>query len=288
MQAQTLRALIRLARLDKPAGAWLALAPALWEIAMVAPCLCPQTLWVAALFTVGAFAVRGAGCAINDVWDRHIDAKVARTASRPVAAGEVSVPVALGFAAVLAAAGAAVLLQFNALTIAIGLAAVPLIALYPLAKRVILWPQVVLALTFNLGALMGWAAVAGSLAAPSFAIYAAAALWTLGYDTVYAFQDAADDARAGVGSSALALGPHRARPFVAGCYALALALLAWVVHAAGGQALWLAPAAAHMAWQVWAWRPGDPGSAARIFASNPTAGMLVLLGVIYGKILIIF
>jgi 4-hydroxybenzoate polyprenyltransferase len=288
MQAQTLRALARLARLDRPTGTWLALLPAWWALALAGPCLCPRTWGVALLFAVGAVAVRGAGCAVNDVWDRHLDRQVARTAGRPVASGAVSVPAALAFAAALGAAGAAVLLQFNALTIAIGLAAVPLIALYPLAKRVTFWPQAVLALTFNLGALMGWAAMAGALPPAAWALYAGAAFWTLGYDTIYAYQDAADDARAGVKSSALALGPRWARPFVAGCYALAAACIALALWHIGGQPLWLIPVAVHMTWLLCRWHPGSAQSSGQAFESNRPLGLAILFWLICGQVFPVF
>ena len=284
MQAPTPSALARLARLDRPTGTWLALLPAWWALALAGSCACPRTWGVALLFAIGAVAVRGAGCAVNDVWDRHLDRQVARTARRPVASGEVSVPAALAFAACLALIGAVILFQFNALTIATGLAAVPLIALYPLAKRVTWWPQVVLALTFNLGALMGWAAMAGALPPAAWALYAGAAFWTLGYDTIYATQDAADDARAGVRSAALALGPRWGRPFVAGCYALAVACIALALWHMGGQPLWLAPAAAHLAWQVATWRPGEADSSAALFAANRDAGLWVLIGAVMGRL----
>jgi len=199
-----LRPYLRLARLDRPIGTWLLLLPCWWATAMAAPGW-PDP-WFLGLFAVGALVMRGAGCTVNDIADREFDKKVARTAGRPIASGQVSVAQALAFLALQLGIGLAVLLQFNGYTVILGVSSLALVAIYPFAKRVTYWPQFVLGLTFNWGALVGWAAVTGGLEAPAVLLYAAGILWTMGYDTIYAHQDKEDDVLIGVKSTALKFG----------------------------------------------------------------------------------
>src|SRR5579884_1177860 len=196
----------RLARLDRPIGTWLLLFPAWWGIALAAP-RWPDPVLLA-LFALGAVAMRGAGCTLNDIADRDYDGRVARTRMRPLPSGRVTVRQALVFMAAQAALGAAILFSLNRLSILLGLAVIVLIATYPLMKRITYWPQFFLGLNFNWGALMGWAAVRGDLQAPAFWLYIGGIAWTLGYDTIYAHQDKDDDLLIGVKSSALALGRY--------------------------------------------------------------------------------
>ena len=162
--------------------------------------------WHVVLFFVGAFVMRGAGCTWNDILDRDLDAKVARTRSRPIPSGQVSVKAAAVFLVVQALIGLAVLLQFNRFTILVGIASLGVVAIYPLMKRIIWWPQIVLGLAFSWGALMGWAAVFGRLDAPALLLYAGSIAWVIGYDTIYAHQDREDDALIGVKSTARLFG----------------------------------------------------------------------------------
>ncbi len=199
-----------LARLDRPVGYWLLFWPCLWGLAL-APGFkhasdFQQLVWIV-LFFAGAVVMRGAGCVVNDLIDRKIDAKVARTKDRPLASGAVSVRGACVFLALLLLMGAAILLQLSQTAILIGLCTLPLIAVYPLMKRVTWLPQLVLGIVFNAGALIGWAAVEDGLSFVPVLLYLAAVLWTVGYDTVYAFLDAEDDARIGMKSTALLWGP---------------------------------------------------------------------------------
>src|SRR4249920_1247879 len=240
----------RLARLDRPIGTWLLLFPAWWGIALASPGWPDPALLV--LFALGAVVMRGAGCTLNDILDREYDAKVARTRSRPLPSGRVTVPQAILFMLFQLALGAAVLFTLNRLSIVLGLAVLGLIATYPLMKRITWWPQVFLGLNFNWGALIGWTAVTGTLAWPPLLLYLGGILWTVGYDTIYAHQDKEDDARIGVKSSALALGP-RTRPWLFAFYAGALALWAAAGSAAGLG--WpfrfaLAGAAVQLMWQA--------------------------------------
>lgn len=282
-----LRPYLRLARIDRPIGTWLLLIPCWWGVAL-ATAAAPGWRWpdpvFFLLFVVGALVMRGAGCAWNDILDRDIDGRVARTASRPIPSGEISVRNAFAFLIFLLLCGLLILLPFNGFTIAVAAASLILVAVYPMMKRVTYWPQVFLGLAFNWGALVGWAAVMGSLAAPPLLLYAAGIAWTLGYDTIYAHQDKADDLLIGVKSTALKLGRHT-RPWLWGFYTLTVALLA----AAGAAAalgwpyfLMLALAAAQFGWQAATVDIDSPADCLAKFRSNRLAGFLVLAGMIAG------
>ena len=236
------------------------------------------------LFGLGAVAMRGAGCTVNDLWDRKLDAKVARTADRPIASGAVSVKAALVFTAAQMLIGLVVLLQLNWTCFLLGALVLGLVFSYPLAKRVTDWPQAVLGLTFNWGALLGYAAVTGTLAPAAAVAYAAGFFWTLGYDTIYAHQDREDDAIVGVRSSALALGPRTGQALVA-FYAVAVALLAVAAWSAG-LGPWtyagLAALAVHFGRQVATVDIDDPKRCLAVFRSNRDAGLIVALAIVLG------
>src|SRR4249920_390193 len=222
---------LRLARFDRPIGAWLLLFPCWWGQALAELSLghaYPKP-WYLALFLAGAFLMRGAGCTYNDIVDRDYDASVARTAARPIPSGQVSVAEARMFLAVLCLAGLVILLQFNLFTIVLGAASLVLVAIYPFMKRLTYWPQLVLGLTFKWGALVGWAAVTGSLAPAPAVLYAGCVLWTIGYDTIYAHQDKEDDLAIGLKSTALKFGDATPRWLVA---FYAGALLLWAIAGA--------------------------------------------------------
>ncbi|MFZ0397585.1 MAG: UbiA family prenyltransferase, partial [Methyloceanibacter sp.] len=182
---------LRLARVDRPTGFWLLAIPCFWSVALASRSIGADypDAWLLVLFAIGAVVMRAAGCTYNDIIDKDIDAKVARTQSRPLPSGEVSERSATIFMLVLCMIGLAVLLSFNAATVWLGLCVVPLVALYPLVKRYSYWPQAVLGLAFNWGALLGYSAVLGRLELPAVVLYAGAIAWTIGYDTIYAHQD---------------------------------------------------------------------------------------------------
>src|SRR5712691_8192130 len=212
----------RLARLDRPIGTWLLLFPGWWGIALAARHWPDPALLL--LFALGAVAMRGAGCTLNDIADRHYDGQVARTRLRPLPSGAVSVRQAVVFLLLQLELGAAVLFSLNQTSILLGFVVLGLIGTYPFMKRITYWPQVFLGLNFNWGALIGWTAVTGALAWPPLLLYLGGVFWTIGYDTIYAHQDKEDDLRIGVKSAALALGSHT-RPWLFAFYAAALA--AW-------------------------------------------------------------
>lgn len=275
------RPYVQLARIDRPIGWQLLLGPCWWSTALAAVAVrqSPNLVHLA-LFTVGAIAMRGAGSTFNDLVDRDLDRKVERTRGRPLASGRVGAKAALAFLIALSLVGLAVLLCFNRTTVGLGLAALAPVAVYPFMKRITNWPQFVLGLAFAWGALVGWSATTGSLGWPPLALYAGAILWTMGYDTIYALQDIADDAVVGIGSTAIRFGAH-VRGGVASLYGLAVvACGAALVGVGAGPWAWLGLAgfALHLASQVVRIRADDPRLARDLFRSNRNAGLLLFAG----------
>jgi 4-hydroxybenzoate polyprenyltransferase len=272
-----------LARVDRPIGTWLLFLPGLWGILLARPAAW-EAVRLTVLFAVGSLAMRAAGCVVNDLWDRDIDRKVARTAGRPLASGALRPRQAFVFLAVLLAVGFGVLLQLDPLCWALGVGSLLLVALYPLAKRVTWWPQLVMGFTFGFGAPMGYVAGTGRIDAACVVLYGAVILWDLGFDTIYAHQDREDDALVGVRSTARLFGEWT-RPFLAACYAgciLMLALAGWLAGLSG----WFYPAlalpAALLAGQVRALDIHDPGLCLRLFRANREVGLAVGLATLIG------
>src|SRR5215468_6986053 len=228
------RPYLRLARFDRPIGSWLLLMPCWWSAALsagVAHRLDRLPLDVL-LFFIGAFVMRGAGCTWNDITDRDLDAKVERTRSRPIPAGQVSVKAALIFLVAQALVGLVVLLQFNRFAVATGIASLLIVAIYPFMKRITWWPQIVLGLAFSWGALMGFAVTFGRIDLTALVLYAGAIAWVIGYDTIYAHQDAEDDALIGVKSTARLFGERTHQALVV-FYGLAVVLIGVALVLAG-------------------------------------------------------
>lgn len=278
---------IRLARLDRPIGIWILVFPCWCSVALASPGLAApwEILRLAALFLAGAVAMRGAGCTFNDIIDRDIDARVARTRVRPIPSGAVTVPRALAFLALELAIGLAILTAFNRFTILLAIAALPLVAIYPFMKRITYWPQAWLGLTMTWGALLGYASVTGTLAAEALLLYAALFFWTLGYDTIYAYADKADDLAAGAKSLPLKLG-RWAKPWFTFVYAVAIALIAAAGYTAGlGWPFWpiLAAAYAQLLWQVRRVDLDDPADCLDKFRSNRLFLALVLAAIVAGQ-----
>ncbi|MDX7952070.1 4-hydroxybenzoate octaprenyltransferase [Lichenihabitans sp. Uapishka_5] len=273
----------QLARIDRPIGWQLLVLPCWWGATLAADAArtLPR-LDHLGLFLLGSIAMRGAGSTFNDIVDRDLDRQVERTRSRPVASRQVSVARATAFLVTQALIGALVLFSLNGFSILLGLASLLVVALYPFAKRVTHWPQAVLGLAFAYGALMGWAAFMGSLAAPPLWLYAAAIFWTIGYDTIYALQDTRDDAIVGIGSTALFFG-DQVRAGVGGLYGVAAGAAMLAVWTAGlGWAAYLgwAAFAMHCGWQVLRIDPSVPGRPLGLFRSNRWAGVLLWAGLL--------
>ena len=274
-----------LARADRPIGFWLLFLPGLWAIVLAAPDPAAAA-WLLGLFGLGSIAMRAAGCVVNDMWDRELDRQVARTAGRPLASGALRMRQAAWFLAALLAVGLAILLQLNLPAQALGVGSLLLVALYPLAKRVTWWPQLMLGVTFGWGAPMGFAAASGGFSLAAGLLYAAAIAWILGYDTIYAHQDREDDALVGVRSTAR-LFAARSREFVGGCYALTVLLLLAAGWAAGLGwgffAAMLLPAGC-LGWQVARLDIHDPGLCLRLFKANREVGLAVGLAILAGRL----
>ena len=277
-----LRPFLRLARLDRPIGIWLLFWPCLFglilgAIASERPFSAWHDVYLVALLTIGSFAMRGAGCTYNDIVDREIDGQVARTRGRPIPSGAVTVRQAWLFLGAQLAAGLAVLVQLNLFAIEIGAASLLLVAAYPFMKRITWWPQAWLGLTFNWGALVGFAAQTGAIDAADALLYAGQFFWTLGYDTIYALQDKEDDALIGVKSTALLFG-SRAKDWVLGFYTVAFALVlaaGFAAHAGWPFGFVMLAAGAHLLWQIHSLKIEDPALCLKVFRANRDTGALI-------------
>jgi 4-hydroxybenzoate polyprenyltransferase len=279
-----LKPYLRLARFDRPIGAWLLLMPCWWSagLAAIAAGHPYPDPWHCILFLIGAFTMRGAGCTWNDFVDRDLDGKVERTRSRPIPSGQVTAKQALAFLILQALVGLIVLLQFNAFTILMGILSLSTVAIYPFLKRVTHWPQIGLGLAFSWGALMGWPAVFGRLDVAPILLYAGSICWVIAYDTIYAHQDREDDALVGIKSTALLFG-ERTKPMLTAFFSAAVLLIGIAGWLAGGGlvfALGLAAFALHLAWQVYRLDIADPALCLRLFKSNRDAGLILFAGMI--------
>ena len=279
-----MRPYLRLGRFDRPIGTWLLLFPCWWSqtLAEIGTGKPYPRLDYLLLFAAGALAMRAAGCAYNDYVDRDIDAKVLRTAARPLPSGQITPAAAKAYVIIAALAGLAVLLQFNSFTIILAILSLPVVAAYPFAKRVTPYPQFVLGLVFNWGALVGWAAIKGSIGWPSIVLFAGCVLWTVGYDTIYAHQDKEEDALLGLGSTAINFGDDTTSVIGAlyGC-----AVLLWLLAGtlAGMHLIYylaLTLVFLQMSWQVSTLDTNDPANCLRRFRSNRDIGIAVFLGLV--------
>ncbi|TNF60157.1 MAG: 4-hydroxybenzoate octaprenyltransferase [Rhodobacteraceae bacterium] len=283
------RPFLRLSRADRPIGTWLLLIPCWWGLALAmlhtgAPGWFDA--WIALGCGIGAWLMRGAGCTWNDITDRDFDAQVARTRSRPLPSGQVSLRGAVIWMCVQALLAFGILLTFNGTAIAMGIASLALVCIYPFAKRFTWWPQVFLGLAFNWGALLAWVAHTGTLHPAAVILWLAGIAWTLFYDTIYAHQDTEDDALIGVKSTARLFGensPTWLRRFLVATVALmAVAILlalvpqrinplALIVALTGPWALgW------HLTWQLRNFDAENGPGLLRLFRSNRDAGLLAL------------
>jgi 4-hydroxybenzoate polyprenyltransferase len=274
----------QLMRLDRPIGWWLLLLPCWWALVLgqIAAGGGWPNLWHAALFLIGAIVMRGAGCTLNDLADQKFDAMVERTKNRPLASGRVSRKQAFVFLVLLSLIGLFVLLQFNWYSVVLGASSLLIVAIYPFMKRITHWPQFVLGLAFNWGALIGWTATHAALSPAPLLLYAGGISWTLAYDTIYAHQDKEDDVLIGVKSTALLFGANT-KPWLAGFFGLAVVLIGaalWYAHAGLASYLGLTAAALHAAWQTTAFDHTNSNHCLKLFKSNRTFGLLFLAGLL--------
>ncbi len=277
MNTSPLSLYLRLMRFDKPTGIWLLMFPCWWSATLASGGQPSPILLL--VFLVGASVMRAAGCIINDILDKDIDAQVARTQSRPLASGDVSVSEAWALLGFLLVVALVVALILGAQVVVLSALWLPLVLLYPLMKRLIWWPQLFLGITFNAGAIMGWVAVEGKPALAAVILYVGAVCWTLGYDTIYAHQDKEDDARIGVKSTARWLA-GRTKPFVVLCYVIWCGALAWVgelLDAGWPYFLLWVGVAAHLMWQIARVNLDVPASCLRAFSSNTLTALAIFI-----------
>ena len=286
------RPFLRLSRADRPIGTWLLLIPCFWGLALAAAAdpsgYRVWDLWIAGGCMIGAFLMRGAGCTWNDITDRDFDAAVARTKSRPIPSGQVTVRQAAVWMATQAALAAIILFSYNPATIALGIASLVLVVIYPFAKRFTWWPQVFLGLAFNWGALVAWTAHSGTIGWAAVILWLSGIAWTLFYDTIYAHQDKEDDALIGVKSTARLFGDSGSRAWLRGFLVAAVVLMTVAVLVAllptgpGVAKLVLALAGVwafgwHLAWQIGRLDTTDPQNCLWLFRSNRNAGLIPAL-----------
>jgi 4-hydroxybenzoate polyprenyltransferase len=279
------RPYMRLARLDRPIGTWLLLLPGWWAIALAANGWPDFRLML--LFAVGAVVMRGAGCTFNDIVDRDFDGRVERTKLRPIPSGAVGVKAAWAFLVAQCLVGLAVLLSLPMTAIALGFASLALIAIYPFMKRITYWPQFVLGLAFNWGALMGYAAARDTLALPPVLLYLGAIAWTIGYDTIYAHQDKDDDALIGVKSTALRFGAATHK-WMWGFYGAMIAALVLVGATAGLGSIYYVGvffAGAQLVSQILRLDIDDPAKCLALFRSNRDFGLIVFVAFVAARVL---
>ena len=275
---------LRLARADRPVGFYLLALPCFWSVALAGlhtGAAYPDP-WLLLLFAIGAIAMRGAGCTYNDIVDREIDAKVTRTRTRPLPSGQISLRGAMAFLAGQCLVGLGALLSLNEFSIWLGVAVIPIVALYPFMKRISHWPQAVLGLAFNWGALMGWAAVTGGLDWAPVALYVGAVAWTVGYDTIYAHQDREDDALVGIKSTALRFGDDT-KYWLSGFYAVTIVAMGLSGWLAGGGALFftgLAFACGQLLWQIATLDIDNAENCLARFRSNRDFGLIVFFAIL--------
>ncbi len=280
----SLRPFARLARWERPIGWYLLMWPCLWSLALASNVAVSAILniWYAVLMFIGAVAMRGAGCTYNDIVDKDIDDKVERTRSRPIPSGQVTSKQAKIFMVLQALVGLVVLLQFNTFTIILGISSLVIVAAYPFMKRITDWPQLVLGLAFSWGALMGWAAVFGSLSLTPVLLYCGGILWTIGYDTIYAHQDKEDDALVGVRSTARLFG-EKTRQALVILYGATVLLFAGAFILAGSGPLayaGLALGTFHLLNQIRTLDINDGDQCLELFKSNSTFGMILFVGLV--------
>lgn len=275
----------KLSRIDRPIGTWLLLFPCLWAISLASPAATFPDAKLFILFAIGALVMRGAGCTLNDIADRHFDGMVERSKKRPIPSGQVTVFQAFLWLGLQCLVGFSILVQLNLAAILIGAASLILVAIYPFAKRFTYWPQLFLGLAFNYGALLGWVAVTGNLSISAVLLYGAGIAWTLGYDTIYAHQDKEDDILIGVKSTALKFGT-RTGDWLFGFYLttlIGITLAGWFSGAYVLFYIGMAGAGTHLMWQLKYLDIDDGDRCLMLFKSNKTFGAIVMFAIVAGK-----
>ncbi|XP_018315287.1 4-hydroxybenzoate polyprenyltransferase, mitochondrial isoform X2 [Mycetomoellerius zeteki] len=279
---------MKLMRIDKPIGSWLLFWPCGWSIALAAPASALPDLYMLGLFGMGAFVMRGAGCTINDIWDQDIDKMIVRTKDRPLVTGQITPLQSIIFLAGQLSLGLLILLQLNWYSIFLGASSLGLVIIYPLMKRITYWPQLILGMTFNWGALLGWSAIHGSCNwSICLPLYVAGTCWTILYDTIYAHQDRMDDIRLGVKSTAIKFGENT-KFYLSGFGIVMITSLitsgvfttqTWPYYTAVGLI------AAHINNQIYTLNINNPTDCAKKFMSNQNVGIILFIGIVLGNLM---
>uniref|UniRef100_A0A6M2DY20 4-hydroxybenzoate polyprenyltransferase, mitochondrial n=1 Tax=Xenopsylla cheopis TaxID=163159 RepID=A0A6M2DY20_XENCH len=275
-------------RLDRPIGTWLLYWPCAWSICLSSPAGCLPDLRMLSLFAIGAFIMRGAGCTINDMWDKDIDGKVERTRARPLVSGEIDPFDAFIFLTGQLGLGCAVLLQLNMYSVLLGASSLGLVVIYPLMKRITYWPQLVLGMTFNWGALLGCAAMEGSVNwQVCLPLYLAGICWTIIYDTIYAHQDKVDDVVLGIKSTAIKFGDNT-KMYLSGFASVMMTSL--IISGLACNQSWpyyatITIVGSHIAHQIYSLNINNPNDCAKKFISNHQIGLLLFCGIILGTLM---
>ncbi len=276
----------KLMRLDNLTGTFLLMWPSLWAVTMATTqeSFFPYKIFF--IFILGAFLMRSSGCIINDIVDRKLDAKVERTKDRPIASKKISLMAAIFLLSSLLLVSLILLLLLNNTTIIMGCLVIIPITIYPFMKRFTYWPQAFLALTFNWGVLMGWAAIRETIDLPAIMLYLAACCWTLGYDTIYALQDKKDDLLQGAKSTAIFFADN-VKLYLYSFYILTNIFL-WITAIISGLSLWfhffLILSSFQLLWQVMTLDINDPIDCMKKFKTNRFYGALVLFAIIIGQV----
>ncbi len=274
-----------LARFDKPAGALLLMWPCWFGVILASQNQeSVKTLLYLSLFAIGSFLMRGAGCVVNDIFDREIDKQVERTKNRPLSSGKLKLKQAYILLGLLICAGFSIWLFLNNSAKIISLVGMGMMCIYPLMKRITKYPQVFLGLTFNIGALVGYAVISGSVSFPAFMLYWGCVFWTIAYDTIYAHQDIKDDIKAGVKSTAITFGKYN-KIIIAACFFLFIKLTIYAFFPKGYDYIdlfFLAPAILQIIWQIFAVDLNNEKDCMEKFKGNAyITGVLVFLGVVF-------
>ena len=285
---KNLKLFIQLARLDKPIGYMLLFWPCLWGLTIAYDLESLDTyFFYIVLFFLGSVLMRSAGCIVNDIVDRNYDKKVLRTKNRPIASGKISITLGLFYVSFLCFLALVVLLQFNKLTIFFALASMPLAFAYPYMKRLTYWPQLFLGITFNYGLLLGWISIQENLSLTPIIFYVGAIFWTLGYDTIYGYQDIKDDEIIGVKSTSIKF-KNNPKKFLTLCYVITLISIISIglkMNFNNFYYLFLTLPAMHLFFQVKSLNINNDNVCLKIFKSNNILGLIIFINLIIGKLI---
>ena len=279
---------IELTRLKRPIGYMLLFWPCAWGLTLAYDFSknLNDYFFYLSLFFLGSVLMRSAGCIVNDISDKEFDKKVSRTKNRPIASNQVSVKLGIFYTLILCLLAFLVLINFNKLTILLALGSMPLAFTYPLMKRFTYWPQLFLGITFNYGLVLGWTSIQGEINTVAIIFYLGAIFWTLGYDTIYGFQDIKDDEIIGVKSTSIKF-KNKSKNFVSTCYiflTLSILIVGYMMNYNYFFYASLLITIAHLfLYQIKFFNSKDPSLCLRVFKSNNLVGLIIFCNILIGK-----